>query len=141
LLDQMMAGRKWASAAHLISPLGVATRQSSDVLAIEDRHIAQAVRYIREHACQPINIEAVLKVVPLSRRLFETRFKKLLGHTPHEEIIRVRMNRIKELLTQTDLSLAQIAERTGFEHLEYLSAAFKKKVGLPPNRYRAQSRK
>ena len=49
--------------------------------------------------------------MPLSRRLFESRFKKLLGHTPHEEIIRVRMNRVKEMLTETDLSLADIAER------------------------------
>jgi LacI family transcriptional regulator len=141
LLDQLMSGRNVAPEAHLISPLGVATRQSTDVLAIDDPHIARAVRHIREHACEQINIESVLKVVPLSRRLFESRFKKLLGHTPHEEITRVRMNRVKELLTETGLTLAEIAERTGFEHVEYLSAAFKKKVGLPPNRYRARSRK
>ena len=71
-----------------------------------------------------IHIDGVLKVVPLSRRIFEGRFKKLLGHTPHEEITRVRMNRVKELLTETELSLAEIAERTGFEHVEYLSADF-----------------
>jgi LacI family transcriptional regulator len=141
LLQEMMSGRKVAPEAHLIGPLGVATRQSTDVLAIDDRHIARAVRYIREHAFEPINIEAVLKVVPLSRRSFESRFRKLLGHTPHEEISRVRMNRVKELLTETELSLAEIAERTGFEHVEYLSTAFKKKVGLPPNQYRAQNQK
>ncbi len=141
LLDRLMSGQKVAPVAHLFSPLGVATRQSTDVLAIEDRHIAQAVRYIRNHAFEQINIESVLKVVPLSRRLFENRFKKLLGHTPHEEITRVRMNRVKELLMETDLSLAEIAERTGFEHAEYLSAAFKKKVGVPPNRFRMQNQK
>jgi LacI family transcriptional regulator len=141
LLDQMMSGKSLPPGPHLVGPLGVATRQSTDVLAIADRHIAQAARYIREHACEHINIEAVLKVVPLSRRKFETRFKKLLGHTPHEEITRVRMNRVKELLTETELTLAEIAERTGFEHVEYLSAAFKKKVGLPPNRYRTRNQK
>ncbi|HWF20255.1 MAG TPA: DNA-binding transcriptional regulator [Verrucomicrobiae bacterium] len=141
LLDRMMAGRPVAPKGHFISPLGVATRQSTDTLAIEDRVIARAVRYIREHAFEQINVERVLKAVPLSRRLFESRFKKLLGHTPHEEIIRVRMNRVKEMLTETDLSLADIAERTGFEHVEYLSAAFKKREGLPPNRYRAQNQK
>ncbi|HZQ48375.1 MAG TPA: substrate-binding domain-containing protein, partial [Verrucomicrobiae bacterium] len=141
LLDQMMSGRQVAPQAHFISPLGVATRQSTDTLAIEDQNIARSVRYIREHACEQINIEDVLKVVPLSRRLFESRFKKLLGHTPHEEIIRVRMNRVKEMLTETELPLADIAERTGFEHVEYLSAAFKKREGLPPNRYRAQNQK
>lgn len=140
LLDSMLSGRQVSAQACLIPPVGVATRQSTDVLAVEDRQIAQAVRYIREHACEPINIEDVLKVVPLSRRLFESRFRKLLGHTPHEEITRVRMNRVKELLTGTKLSLADIAERTGFEHVEYLSAAFKKKIGVSPNRYRAQNR-
>lgn len=141
LLDQMMSGELVEPKAHFISPLGVATRQSTDTLAIEDRDIARAVRFIREHAFEQINIESVLKVVPLSRRLFESRFKKLLGHTPHEEIIRVRMNRVKEMLTETELSLADIAERTGFEHVEYLSAAFKKREGLPPNRYRAKNQK
>jgi LacI family transcriptional regulator len=141
LLDKMMSGRPVEPTAHFITPIGVATRQSTDTLAIEDRAIATAVRHIREHAFEQINIADVLKVVPLSRRLFESRFKKLLGHTPHEEIIRVRMNRVKEMLTETDLPLADIAERTGFEHVEYLSAAFKKREGLSPNRYRTRNQK
>ncbi len=141
LLDKMMSGRTVEAKAHLITPVGVATRQSTDTLAVDDPNIARAVRHIREHAFEQINIESVLKVVPLSRRLFESRFKKCLGHTPHEEIIRVRMNRVKEMLTETDLSLADIAERTGFEHVEYLSAAFKKREGVSPNRYRTQNQK
>jgi LacI family transcriptional regulator len=141
LLDQMMSGKTVEAKAHFITPVGVATRQSTDTLAIDDPAIAAAVRHIREHAFEQINIASVLKVVPLSRRLFESRFKKLLGHTPHEEIIRVRMNRVKEMLTETDLPLSDIAERTGFEHVEYLSAAFKKREGLSPNRYRARSQK
>lgn len=138
LLDQMMSGRKIRAKARLINPLGVATRQSTDVLAIDDPHIVRAARFIREHASEQINIETILKVVPMSRRLFEIRFKKLLGHTPHEEITRVRMKGVKELLTETDLSLNEIAERTGFKHVEYLSAAFKKKMGVSPNRFRTQ---
>jgi LacI family transcriptional regulator len=138
LLDQMMSGRKVGAEAHLIEPIGVAARQSSDVLAIDDRNIARAVRYIREHACDGINVEDVLSAVPLSRRLFENRFKKLIGRTPHEEIIRVQLNRVKQLLSETELSLAEIAERTGFEHVEYLSVVFKKKVGIPPSQFRAE---
>lgn len=141
LLHRMMSGKKVQPKAHLISPLGVAARQSTDVLAIDDRHIAHAARYIREHAHEQIHIESVLNGLPLSRRAFESRFKKLLGHTPHEEITRVRISRVKELLAETELSLAEIAERTGFKHVEYLSATFKKKAGLPPSRYRAQNQK
>jgi LacI family transcriptional regulator len=137
LLDAMMSGRSALGETHLIPPSGVATRQSTDALAIEDRNVAQAVRFIREHACRGINVQDVLKAVPQGRRLLESRFKKVLGRTPHEEITRVQLNRVKELLSETDLSLAVIAERAGFAHVEYLSVVFKKKVGVPPSRYRA----
>lgn len=141
LLDAMMSGRKARGETHLIPPVGVATRQSTDVLAIEDRHVAQAARFIRENACRGINVRDVLKAVPQARRLLESRFKKTLGRTPHEEIIRVQINRVKELLAETDLPLSVIAERAGFAHVEYLSVVFKKKTGLPPSRYRALNHK
>ena len=139
LLDAMMSGRASRGETYLIPPVGMATRQSTDVLAIEDRHVAQAVRFIREQACRGINVQDVLKAVPQARRLLESRFKKTLGRTPHDEIIRVQIERVKELLGETDLPLAVIAERTGFAHVEYLSVVFKKKVGLPPSRFRAQN--
>ena len=137
LLDAMMSGQKAQGRTHLIPPAGVVTRQSTDVLAIEDQHVAQAVRFIREQACQGINVSDVLKVVPQGRRLLESRFKKFLGRTPHDEIIRVQINRVKELLSETDLPLAVVADRAGFKHVEYLSVVFKKKTGMPPSRYRA----
>jgi LacI family transcriptional regulator len=140
LLDRLMNGGKARGETHLIPPLGVATRQSTDVLAIEDPHVSRAVRYIREHACDGINVRDVLRAVPQSRRLLEARFKKLLGRTPHEEILRVQLRRVKQLLTETDLPLETIAERTGFAHPEYLSVVFRREVGLPPSRYRAQGR-
>jgi LacI family transcriptional regulator len=141
LLDQMMAGKKIRSLTRLIPPLGVATRQSTDVLAVEDRNIVQAVRYIREHACDGITIKDVLRVAPQSRRVLESRFKKLIGRTPHEEILRVQFNRVKQLLTETDLALPLIAERAGFEHAEYLSVAFKREFGMPPSAYRKVNRR
>ncbi|MCH1440487.1 MAG: helix-turn-helix domain-containing protein, partial [Rubripirellula sp.] len=58
------------------------------------------------------------------------------GRTPHEEITRLRMGKVKELLTGTELSLSEIASRTGFRHDEYLSVAFKKAVGVPPRDFR-----
>ena len=110
------------------------------MLAIEDRHVARAVAYIRGHACNGIAVDDVLRAVPQARRLLERRFKKLLGRTPHEEILRVQLDRVKALLAQTDLSLSEIAERCGFAHVEYLSVVFKKKAGVPPSQYRAKHR-
>jgi LacI family transcriptional regulator len=140
LLDEMMSGKRVRGETHLIPPLGIATRQSTDVLAIEDRNVARAVHFIREHAYDGIKVKDVLKAVPHSRTLLEGRFKKLLGRTPHEEILRVRLNRVKQLLTETDLPLEQIAERSGFPHVEYLSVAFRREVGMPPSQFRAQNR-
>ena len=136
MLDRLMAGRSVEAGADLIEPRGVATRRSTDVLAIEDRMVSAAVRFIREHGCEGINVEDVLAAVPLSRRVLELRYRKLVGCTPHEQIQRVQMERVKELLTQTDLPLAAVAERSGFRHVEYLSVAFKKAVGVPPSAYR-----
>jgi len=140
LLDQMMRGRVVKGETHLIPPLGVATRQSTDVLAINDRNIARAINYIRKNACNGINVQDVIKAVPQSRRLLEKKFKKLLGRTPHEEIFRAQLERVRQLLTETDLSLEEISERAGFTHVEYLSVAFKRELGIPPSRYRAINR-
>ena len=141
LLDQMMAGQHVPPEAHLIPPLGIETRQSTDVLAIDDPDIAAALRFIREQACSGIQVGDVLRQVPLSRRMLESRFRRRLGRTPHEEITRLRIDRVKQLLAETDLSLAEIAGRAGFEHVEYLSVAFKREVGLTPGGYRRTARR
>ena len=65
----MMAGRKVAADAYLIPPLGLVTRESTDVLAVADAEVSAAMRYIREHACDGIGVEDVLAHVPVSRRL------------------------------------------------------------------------
>jgi LacI family transcriptional regulator len=136
LLDRLMCGERSEPRAYLVPPLGVVVRKSSDMLAIDDESVSEAVRFIREHACSGIGVSDVLEDVPMSRRVLEARFKKLVGRSPHEEIERVRLERVQELLRLTDLTLEGIAEKTGFQHAEYLSALFKKRVGIPPSIYR-----
>jgi LacI family transcriptional regulator len=140
LLDRMMTGAKTPRQPIFIEPVGIVTRRSTDVLAIEDRHIVTAVRFIREHASEGIDVRDVLRAVPLSRSTLERRFARALGRSPKDEILRVRLNRAKQLLAETDFSLAMVAEKVGFEHTEYLSVIFKKKAGLTPGQFRAQSR-
>lgn len=136
LLDELMNGRSVAQERHLIDPLGVATRQSTDVLAIEDDEIVTAVRFIRDHACEGIKVTDVVKQVPLTRRALETRFQALFGRTPHEEIIRLRVQQIQNLLLETELPLHKIARMTGFEHEEYMSVVFRRATGSPPGTFR-----
>jgi LacI family transcriptional regulator len=110
------------------------------VLAIEDRHIASAARFIREHACEGIDVSDVLRAVPLSRSTLERRFAKALGRSPKDEILRVRLNRAKQLLSETDFPLALVAEKVGLEHPEYFSVIFKKKIQMTPAAFRSQAR-
>jgi LacI family transcriptional regulator len=139
LLDKQMAGERVESRAALIPPIGVETRQSTDVMAIDDPHIVSTLRFIRHNACSGIQVRDLLTRVPLSRRVLESRFKERIGRTPHEEITRIRMERVKTLLLETDLPLAAIAKRTGFNYIEYLNEAFKKWVGTTPGKYRKEA--
>jgi LacI family transcriptional regulator len=138
MLDQMMAGDPVEPGVRLIRPTGIVTRQSSDVLATADAEVSTAVRFIRDHACDGIKVEDLLRAIPISRRVLESRFRKMLGRTPHDEILRVQLQRVKQLLEETDLPLAMIADRAGFKHVEYLSVVFKRHFHQPPSQYRSK---
>lgn len=141
LLDRMMDGEAITDVQPMMTqPLGIQLRESTDTVAISDEKIAKALQYIRKMGSGNIRVSDVLEQVQLSRRAFEHRFKQLVGLTPHQEIQRVRMNRVQELLRETDLSLPQIANRLGFEHSEYLAAAFKREVGISTGEYRKACR-
>ena len=136
LLARLMNGETLCQRAYFIAPKGVVPRQSSDVLASDDDLVSQAVRFIRSNACRGINVDDVLKQVPLTRVTLKRRFEKLLGRSPKAEIVRVQLERVKHLLAETDLPQAQIADQCGFSHPEYLSVVFKQKTGQTPSAFR-----
>jgi LacI family transcriptional regulator len=141
LLHQLMSGAPLAPRAETtIPPVGIISRQSTDVLAIEDQDVALAIRYIRNSACDGIQVGDVMKLVHVSRVSFENRFKTVVGHTMHVEIKRVQLDKVRELLRTTDLSIRQIAERTGFEYPQYLSNLFQKTFHQTLGEFRRQVR-
>lgn len=140
LLDRMMRGRRVPRTAIQIEPLGIVTRQSSDVVAVSDDRLARALRTIRERACEGIGVEDVVRATPLSRSSLERGFRKLLGRSPHDELLRVRLDRARRLLAETDLKLAAVASRSGFPHVQHLCASFKAAYGKTPGSYRRSVR-
>ncbi|MFT3830533.1 MAG: DNA-binding transcriptional regulator [Opitutaceae bacterium] len=133
LLAQLMAGpRDGVSADIRIEPADVVSRRSTDVLAVTDKGVAAAIAYIRAHACEGINVDQVLVHVAMSRAQIEKKFRQHLGRSPQAEIRRVQIQRIKQLLVETDLPLKRIAEMTGFDYMEYMSAVFKRATGQTP---------
>ena len=137
----MMKGGRVTEMLRSIPPLSVATRQSSDVTAIANPCVANAMRFIREHACQGIGVDDVLEHLAVSRSALQRLFRNELGQTILDAITAIRMQRVKQLLTETDLSLADIADRAGFSYVEYLSTSFRRQTGQSPSSYRRKFRR
>lgn len=140
LLDALRTGIPAPQAAVLVEPQQVVARLSTDVLSINDPAIAAALRLIREHAHERIQVDAIAHQVGLSRSVLQRNFRALLDRSVHDEILAARIRRARELLAGTDLPLAVVAERAGFTHQEYMGAVFKTHVGKTPAQVRKEDR-
>lgn len=138
LLDRLMSGRRAPARPIHVPPVGVVQRQSTDTAAVDDSLVANALRHIRAHAHEPLKVSDLQKALFVSRRSLEHRFTQALGRTPAVEIRRARLEHVRRLLIETDLPLAGIAERTGYQHLEVMVRAFQRQFGLPPGRFRRE---
>jgi LacI family transcriptional regulator len=139
LLDQLMAGQKAEQLKYVIQPEGVVTRRSSDALAIEDPEVAAALRFIRQHACEGIQVHHVVQAVAISRSALAARFKAVIGRTIHAEIQRVQIDRARQLIAATGLPLNQVTRQAGFHYLQHLITIFRRHTGLTPGEYRVRS--
>jgi LacI family transcriptional regulator len=139
LLDRLMQGEPRPKEPLLLQPAGVRVRQSTEILAIDDPFIADAVRFIRENACEGIGVSDVLKEVPLSRSVLQRQFRRIFGQTANDMIVQMRLRRAQELLIESDLPIARIAEMAGFRYQRYLGSVFRKKLGMTPFEYRRQA--
>ncbi len=140
ILHQMLNGVQPASDIEYIEPTSVFERWSTRVLAVEDPELAKVCRFIRQHACDGISVGDVTQITSLSRRQLERRFREELGRTPHEQITATQIERVKQLLRETDMTIEQITPKAGYSYKESLSAVFKRETGQTPGSYRAECR-
>jgi LacI family transcriptional regulator len=124
-----------------IPPTGVITRRSTDLTAVTDVEVAEALRFIREHASGPMGVDAVLKNATVSRRQLERRFRTSLGRSMLDEIRRCRVERARQLLLETDLTLPQVATASGFSSASYLTVVFGESAGQTPGNFRKRYRR
>ena len=136
LLDGLMSGRVKEPRLILVEPRWVVARPSSDVIAVDDRDVAAAVAYIRDNARRHIGVEDIVKHSAVSRRALEIRFHRSLGRSIREEIERIRVGRVKQLLVETKLPVRKIAENTGFASQRYMSTVFHRVTGVTLAWYR-----
>jgi len=136
LLSQWIETKKRPDEPAAIPPLRLVMRRSSDLIAVNDEAVVQALRLIREGALGPIDIREVVKRVGVSRRILEKRFKDATGRTPYAEVLRLRVDKAKALLAGTDLRISEVAEKSGFTYGKQLHVIFTRHTGMPPSIYR-----
>ena len=139
LLDQLMRGRTPPREPLAVGLPTIVVRRSTDIQSIADQAVAEAVRYIREHACGEIRVDRIAAHVALSYTTLKRRFRRVLSRSVHDEITRARIERGRELLIETKMMLPQIAEATGFCHQAHFGAVFKSQTGLTPSQFRKEN--
>ncbi|MBX3435135.1 MAG: XylR family transcriptional regulator [Pirellulales bacterium] len=140
MLDRLLKKQRLKERTVSIPPTGIASRNSTDVLAMDDVDVVAAVRFIREHAHRALLIDDVAHAVATSRRSLERRFQKAMGRTLGEEIARAHLDRARSLLETTDLPIPKVADNSGYGSPEYMACVFRSALGVTPLKYRMQSR-
>lgn len=140
LLERLMNGEKAPSAIPRIPPKGIIARQSSDMQAVDNIEVARALRHIRQHySDHSLQVTDVVGATGISRRPLEIAFKREIGRTINHEITRLRVEKVKELLTLGETSIQQIGEACGFARTNHLHRVFKEHTGRSPRQFRLQS--
>ena len=136
ILDRMMDGKP-VPMDTAIPPDCVAARQSTDTIAVEDSHLADALHFIHDHISESFGIDRVVRATSISRRQLEVRFRRVLGCTPNEYLSRKRVERAKELISAPGKTkFHKLAMACGFSNVEQMRMVFKRVTGMTPLEYR-----
>lgn len=139
LLDRLMTGQeKLAGQKIIVHPTTIETRHSTNILAVDDPDVATALRFIREHVKELIQVRDVAQATCLSRRTLERRFLKIMDRSVQEEINRLRIEQLCKMLTQTRMSQVQIAHAMGYYGVDNMRRFFQRHAGMTPLRYRQE---
>ncbi len=140
MLDGLMRRRRTRARHRLLAPLRVLVRGSSDVTAVKDPLVRQAMIQIRGDLLGSLSIEQLARSLSVSRSKLEKSFKAATGRTPFGEVRRLQIERVEQLLRDSDLPMERIAEETFFSSSSHLSKSFSAVHGMPPGTYRREFR-
>ena len=140
LLDRLMDGQPPPEAPLWLPPVELVPRQSTDAYAVDDPLVARALRFIAEHGHEPIRVADVVAAVPASRRSLQQHFKTAMRRSIADEITRLRLERAKRRLVESDEPIKTVAADSGFSNLNHFYRALVRVEGLSPRAYRAQRR-
>jgi LacI family transcriptional regulator len=141
LLDRIIAGKDRMEGQQIkVLPVRVIERASTSVFAIEDEEVLAALRYIESHSGHPLQVDDVVRSVCVSKRLLQRKFQQSLKKSIHEEITHAHFRNARSLLLETDLSIEDIAFKSGFASTAKMRRAFLEIAGSLPHAYRQMNR-
>ncbi len=136
LLDDLMRGKDVPLKPIRVPPAGLIARKSSDLIAIAHQGVARSLRFLLEHCHEPITVDDMARAAGMSRRALHEAFLQQLGRAPGAELHRMRIERAKKLLTNSNQKLDGIAENCGYQSGNSLWVAFKQATGMSPKEFR-----
>jgi LacI family transcriptional regulator len=139
LLDQMLHGVRLADTRILVPPAGINVLASSKHESTKHPHVMRARHFIRQYACQGIKTEQVADYVGISRSSLEAYFRRELGCSVHDEILRFRLDAATTILARGDCNLADVALKCGFTSSQYMHSVFKRELGCTPRAYQERA--
>ena len=140
LLDQLMQGRIQTPQKLIVEATQVNSRRSTDVKVFDGPEVSAALSFIHRNRSKDFTVDDVASAVGISRRNLEVKFRKSVGRTILSEVQRIRLDHVKRMLRETDLTIPNIAQSSGFNSASYLTQVFRKDFGIAPIKYRAKYR-
>lgn len=138
MLDRLMDGEPPPVEPEWLPPRDLIPRQSTDSFAADDPLVSRALRFIAEHSHERIEVKHVAAAVATTRRTLERRFRASLGRSIAGEITRLRLERAKRRMIETDSPLKNVAREAGFLTANHFQKTFTRIEGQPPSRYRTE---
>lgn len=144
-----VADHPTASPLHLIGYLCLfldaliqssATRQETPGAKLQEFYIQEAVNFMELNYQRELTVEEIASVCRLNRSYFSKLFKEVIGCTPQEFLIALRLNEAAELMKSSNTSIGEIAVRCGYPNQLHFSQAFKKRYGVPPREWRKENK-
>jgi LacI family transcriptional regulator len=137
LMDDLVFGRQTLEGQWIrIQPAYVKSRGSTDIFAIDDPDVIAALTYIRNNSQKALQVDDVARHVCISKRSLQMKFQKALGRSVHEQIIHAHFDIAKSLLIDTNLSIDEVAVRSGFHYTTNMRRIFMELTGMLPHTYR-----
>lgn len=135
-LDRLFKGGTPSHIPVRVPPKGIALRESTNFLAISDPHVKDVFRKIWKHYPAPLNAKKLFQSSSISRSSLHHRFKREIGRPLGRELLRVRIDNAKRMLTTTDKSIAEIARECGFSSGAAFGGVFARHMAISPRKFR-----